>query len=1012
MPALGQQFNFTIKHYNTESGLPQNTIVNIAADKNGFVWLTTENGLVRFDGQSFRTFNLGNTPALKTTDRMRLIYTDTSGKIFTSNANYDVFEVKGINEVVAIDTMAGKRMMIAPNAKQVNHDDFLKSFENLRKQMPIINDALFQQTIYKISEEEIYTWADNSDVCYLNKKGVGKRLSKNNRDKHYIVNDTLYLLDGDGRFYAFYKADHPVALGITGDILSDKQYKPSLAGLKILAIEKGAVLKLGDNYYQVERKAKSLHTSLMFGNLSLPNVNCMAYDKTHRQYLLGTLADGFYIVKKQDFLNIKHAANSQTGENFDIFTRQILLKNDRIVSDFGLVFDKDGSADFSFGKPFSGSLNDVDGSIWYEADGFITKAGSHDMVPVVRIPVADNSGIRYIIQDPVSKKLWCSSPNEIFTINLQTNKLDLLEIPNLGKQEITFLQSKDSNTFWLGTNDGLYVFQLRQQALHKIPGSDKKIIRYVLEDKAAKIDWVSTYGQGPFYIKNDSLTALPVDKAGNLLTPHYFIDDKKGFLWMPTNHGLFQVLKKDWLAYAEGRLKTVYYHYRASEDGFASNEFNGGVEGSFVVRTDGLVSMVSMKGLVWFYPDKVIADLPTASIFIDKIILDSKSIGTPATVKLPDSYVQLAVTVTTPYFGNKANLDIEYQIDGLNDKWNDVPENRVIVLAKLPHGKYELNLRVAAGFGGKYNYQKLYIQVSAAWYESWWFYMVAGLIAAVIVLLLVRWRIDSLLRRKKELENEVASRTASLNDTVENYKTINEQLEYAQQQLLDGDRVKEDIIAIILHDLWSPLNFIAATSGRMLQERQQFNPDQIFSYITTLNGSANNIVHLTEQLLKWMRSQYGVLKIDVRETPVNALLSEIAKLYKEIALQRGNTITIECAPNATTVTDPSILKLIVRNMVDNANKNTKNGHILLTYSLGSNNESAISVKDTGRGMGQEKIAEIIALAAQDSLKAGSLGFRFAFEFARLLDAQINIKSEVGSGTEISVVLPRLEAMEI
>ncbi len=53
---------YTRRQYTDENGLPQNSVKFIAPDKNGFVWLATENGLVRFDGQHFRTFNKDNIP--------------------------------------------------------------------------------------------------------------------------------------------------------------------------------------------------------------------------------------------------------------------------------------------------------------------------------------------------------------------------------------------------------------------------------------------------------------------------------------------------------------------------------------------------------------------------------------------------------------------------------------------------------------------------------------------------------------------------------------------------------------------------------------------------------------------------------------------------------------------------------------------------------------------------------------------------------------------------------------
>src|SRR5688572_25973535 len=54
--AFGQE-RFTVSHYTSENGLPQNSVKDIAADSDGFIWLATEDGLVRFDGRHFKIFN-------------------------------------------------------------------------------------------------------------------------------------------------------------------------------------------------------------------------------------------------------------------------------------------------------------------------------------------------------------------------------------------------------------------------------------------------------------------------------------------------------------------------------------------------------------------------------------------------------------------------------------------------------------------------------------------------------------------------------------------------------------------------------------------------------------------------------------------------------------------------------------------------------------------------------------------------------------------------------------------
>ncbi|WP_315822445.1 two-component regulator propeller domain-containing protein [Paraflavitalea speifideaquila] len=77
---------YALRHYTDENGLPQNSIKFIAPDKKGFVWLATENGLVRFDGQRFRVFNKSNLAL-------------ASSRIYTIMPGNEVDNLYTINEV-------------------------------------------------------------------------------------------------------------------------------------------------------------------------------------------------------------------------------------------------------------------------------------------------------------------------------------------------------------------------------------------------------------------------------------------------------------------------------------------------------------------------------------------------------------------------------------------------------------------------------------------------------------------------------------------------------------------------------------------------------------------------------------------------------------------------------------------------------------------------------------------------------------------------------------------------
>jgi signal transduction histidine kinase len=1005
------QGNFTIKHFTTENGLPQNSVRDAAVDKLGFLWLGTENGLARFDGQSFRIFNLSNTAALQSTDRISYIASDSVGRLYFNTGAFHTYTVENISTIKMVGTREYESLISLNNGLN-DYERYKNSFLRLqaKAKTKVRGDieGPIHNRIFKINPSESYIFFDS--VYFMRENSL---LTPIVDGKNSVVrNDTLFHTNANRTTDVYVKEIklHSTLL-FTGEILADGLYGEIANPINIIVAKNAWLAQIGNNYYRITRVGNSLQTVLLFKNLVLPAYDVFLYDQINDQYIVCTVSNGFFLVKASTFTNILEQFPNKTSFK-DAFSAQILLPGDSILLNRNILFDKNGIQQKS-GKywGFAG-VPDTAGTYWYNMDADWTTLDPNriqqldrNLTIVSEIKTSQKS-VELFCRDSATGTVWCASLHIINKIDPVRKTLEEIVLPQFEKEKIWFIGIHSKQLMWVGTDNGIYLLNLTTRQLKKINGSNGKTVRNVLTDAENNIAWVGTYGSGPFYIKNDSLYGLPLDNKRNLLYTHYFVKDKNGYVWMPTNNGLYQASVKELIDYTQQKTNTVYYHCYNSEDGFASNEFNGGYSCPWVLRGDGLLSLCSMKGLLWFKPENIQPDMPDRPLYIDWVRANGKDSVLSGDIRLPNNYSQLNVKIATPFFGNTANLKLEYRLSGGDDDWIALPANNIISLSRLAPGNYTLEVRSMAGFSGQYNTASQSFLVMPAWYQTGWFYLLVAVVLVLLILFMVRLRLNALLRRKKELEGEVASRTASLNETVENYKQINGQLEAAQEQLLEGDKTKEEMIAIILHDLWSPLKFIAQTSASIAGNKGNYTLEEYASYVNNLSGSTNNILHLTEQLLKWMRSQHGAFAINIKETNVSELLGDIAKLYKEIAMQRGNQISIDCDSAANILTDATVLTLIIRNMVDNSNKNTRDGNIVLTHRVTAKQGDVISVKDNGRGMSEETLQKVRELAFQETLKSSSLGFRFAFEFARLLKATIDIESAPGSGTEVHIYLPK------
>src|SRR4051812_10288252 len=92
LQSLHAQRNFSVLHFTNDNFLPQNSASQIAFDKNNYIWIITQFGLVRYDGAHFRTYNTFNTPSIKN-NRFFSVSSDVKGNIYARDGRVVVMQV-------------------------------------------------------------------------------------------------------------------------------------------------------------------------------------------------------------------------------------------------------------------------------------------------------------------------------------------------------------------------------------------------------------------------------------------------------------------------------------------------------------------------------------------------------------------------------------------------------------------------------------------------------------------------------------------------------------------------------------------------------------------------------------------------------------------------------------------------------------------------------------------------------------------------------------------------------
>ncbi len=263
-----------------------------------------------------------------------------------------------------------------------------------------------------------------------------------------------------------------------------------------------------------------------------------------------------------------------------------------------------------------------------------------------------------------------------------------------------------------------------------------------------------------------------------------------------------------------------------------------------------------------------------------------------------------------------------------------------------------------------------------------------------------RLRQQALVEANETLEARVDERTEAL-------QKMAVDLDYARREAEGANASKTRFLAAASHDLLQPLNAARLFLGSM--EAGGATVD----LVSKVDKSIQSADELLRGLLDISRLDHGHIEARPVKLPVGPLLEDLVDEAEPMAKQAG--LDIRLAPTQLAVmADPDFLSSILRNFLSNARRYTQQGGILIG-ARPKGDFVRIEVWDTGPGISVGKRDEIFEefrrFEDEDNvgIRGAGLGLSVAKRLARLMGAEINVKSEVGKGSVFSILLPRAGA---
>ena len=228
--------------------------------------------------------------------------------------------------------------------------------------------------------------------------------------------------------------------------------------------------------------------------------------------------------------------------------------------------------------------------------------------------------------------------------------------------------------------------------------------------------------------------------------------------------------------------------------------------------------------------------------------------------------------------------------------------------------------------------------------------------------------------------------------------------------LKESNDIKDKLFSIISHDLRSPLLSIEATIP--LLQMEDLPKETGKNLMKNLENSTYSTLNMLDNLLQWSFSQMKGIKIEKVKINLDEVANENLALYRNAAVQKGIKLTGELHSGVVAFADENIVRLVMRNLLNNGIKYTGEGGNVTLTAFNENNFTGFIVSDTGIGIPEDILPTIFALGDRKKMRIGTadekssgLGLALCNELIQKLGGGIKIESAEGKGTVCKVSLP-------
>ncbi|HOT14834.1 MAG TPA: two-component regulator propeller domain-containing protein [Bacteroidales bacterium] len=1049
--ALGYSQKQLFFHLGVEDGLPNGVINCIAQDKTGFIWIGTNDGLIRYDGKYFKNFSYipGDSTSL---------INNTIQDILCEGYNVWICTNKGVDRYNS-KTERFSHIPILDDGLKQSYAAF-KIFKDLKGHLLIAT----QMGLYIYDEFE---HAIKPSEVEFGRKPIEISSISQDRDNDYWIGSRNY---GVFTFNSKSKVAKPVVYMLNG--------KNALQNNKIFCLyednqhtvwigtEEG-LFSINKDTWQMER-----YVPVAGRNDALPHISVNKIVEDSRNNLWIGTNGGLAKFNRKDkrFINYYHDDNDPNSltdnsihsifedaqNNLWIGSGESGLNISRLHDIEFNNFVRKPNDPLSLSYAFVSSvLEDSQGNIWVGTNGKgINKYDAKTMRFQYFIPPSSNqvgtqtAAILSLIEDR-NKNIWIGSYLGGLTVyNPKTQQYKTFEVNPadsgaLNNNIVNCILEDSKGNIWVATNGGgVNIYQPATQkfkhirtgnsalssdyclvvkedaqsniwvgsyyGLNKIDTKTLKVTRFVNSSSPGAISadviysiytdakgriWVGTnYGLNLYNPVNNTFTVFTTQNGLPNNVINGILGDNRGFIWLSTNRGLCK--------FDPENFRVVNYD---KQDGIASLEF---FHGACFKSKKGMLYFGGIRGLTFFNPDIIKTSSARMPLVLTELlvfnqvvkpgknsILD-KSITYTDEVKLKYNQSFITIGFAALNFSTSSKDNYSYYLDGIDRQWNNVGNNRYASYTNLPAGNYTFYVK-SFNNAGLENQVSLKIIVKPAFYKTTFAY-----ILYILLFIGLSYFTYSYIHSR----------------TVYKHNLLIERME--KEKAVEINQAKIKFFINVAHEFKTPLTLIVSPVEKLLSSAKSLSFSEINHLHLVIYRNSMRLSRLMNQIMDLRRIDTGNIKLYVTEKEIVSFVREITLSFEDYAEKHNIKFSFESNVEHLNVWfDADKLEKVIYNLISNAFRYTPDGHsvkIIVEHAQPEGNTEGIVriiVEDKGIGIKKEHQKEIFnrffQVPSEYSANPASsgIGLSIANEFIEMHHGHIAVDSEPGQGSTFTVTLP-------